>query len=271
MYRWKPACRLFPRPISPSVWRCSSRTRGELHAGYLFLNFAQRSDGRSVAAELSRHCVRLEELDAADNPQGVLLRSRTPHDTKQLLRLVESAMRTIPGAMQRFEQTTPEVTVCKELVFDSAHFITDHPAKCSNLHGGRYLLHVEVKGRVDPVTGCVVDYGYLKRVANRQVVERFDHHNLNYTASALAWRSSTEMLSVYIWERLIDYLPGLVGLKLYETTQSWCHYSGPSLEQLQQQGHDALLTHFVDPALGKSMLRDQLRGKPRPLELVAKS
>jgi 6-pyruvoyl tetrahydropterin synthase/QueD family protein len=163
------------------------------------------------------------------------------------------------------------VTVCKELVFDSAHFITDHPAKCSNLHGGRYLLHVKVRDRVDPVTGCVVDYGYLKRVANREIVERFDHHNLNYAASALAWRSSTEMLSVYIWERLIDYLPGLVEIQLYETTQSWCHYAGPSLEEFQNKGEDALLTHFTDQSLGGSSLREQLKEAKRPLQLVVKS
>ena len=178
---------------------------------------------------------------------------------------------SMPGTRERFEQKTPEVTVSKELVFDAAHFITDHPAKCSNLHGGRYLLHVKVKDRIDPTTGCVVDYGYLKRVTNQQVIDRFDHHNLNYAAAELAWRSSTEMLCVFIWEQLIEYLPGLVELQLYETTQSWCNYSGPSLEEFQQSGSDALMTYFLEPKLGESPLRDLIKEKPPALEIIAKS
>jgi 6-pyruvoyl tetrahydropterin synthase/QueD family protein len=244
---------------------------GELQAGYLFLQFPQRAGGETVMAEASRHGIRFKELDEADHADGLLLRSMTLSDTAHLLALVRGSLREMPGALERFEQKTPEVTVSKELVFDAAHFITDHPAKCSNLHGGRYLLHVRVKDRIDPVTGCVVDYGYLKRVATKRVIDRFDHHNLNYAAPELAWRSSTEMLCVFIWEQLIEYLPGLVELQLFETTQSWCNYSGPSLEAFQQSGSDRLMGHFLEGDLGQSQLRDLIRDKPPALEIIAKS
>ena len=240
---------------------------GELHAGYLFVQFPRADHGYSVALELSRHAVGLKELDAADHPEGLLLRTLTLEDTERLLALLDGRLREIPGALERFCQVTPRVAISKELVFDSAHFITDHPAKCSNLHGGRYALHVTVEGRVDPVTGCVVDYGYLKRVVTRRVIERFDHHHLNQAAPELGWRSSTEMLCVYVWEQLIDYLPGLAELELYETTQSWCRYRGPSLEAFQRQGSDALLTYFQGE-LGCSPLRDRIR-PTRRLEVVA--
>ncbi len=244
---------------------------GELQSGYLFLQIPQRITGDTLMAEASRHGIGLRELDAADYPEGVLLRTLTRADTHRLLALLSARLREIPGALERFEAQTPEVTVSKELVFDAAHFITDHPAKCSNLHGGRYQLHVKVRDRIDPVTGCVVDYGYLKRVTGRQVIERFDHHNLNYAAAELAWRSSTEMLCVFIWERLIDYLPGLVELQLYETTQSWCNYTGPDLETFQRNGSEGLLNHFVQPGLGASPLRDRLRAKTPALEVVTRS
>ncbi|MCB1858538.1 MAG: 6-carboxytetrahydropterin synthase [Gammaproteobacteria bacterium] len=244
---------------------------GELQAGYLFMQFSRRSDGQTLALELARRGIEVEELDAADHPQGILLRTATRPDTQRLMALIDSYLKEMPGALERFQQQTPEVTVSKELVFDSAHFITDHPAKCANLHGGRYLLHVKVRGRIDPVTGCVVDYGYLKRVANRQIVERFDHHNLNYAASELSWRSSTEMLCVYIWERLIGYLPGLVELELYETPQSWCTYRGPDLERFQASGSDSLLTHFTDKSLGRSPLRSLVTETPAMLREVVKA
>ncbi|MEJ2593398.1 MAG: 6-carboxytetrahydropterin synthase [Candidatus Thiodiazotropha sp.] len=243
---------------------------GELQAGYLFLQFPYRADGESVLTEAARHGIRFRELDAADHADGLLLRTLTRADAGHLLALVREPLSEMPGAVERFEQNTPMVTVSKELVFDAAHFITDHPAKCSNLHGGRYLLHVKVKDRIDPVTGCVVDYGYLKRVAGRRVIERFDHHNLNYAAPELAWRSSTEMLCVFIWEQLIEYLPGLVELQLFETTQSWCNYSGPTLEAYQQTGSDRLMTHFLDRKLGQSPLRNQIRQQPPALEVVGK-
>ncbi|MBT3026794.1 MAG: hypothetical protein B6D72_10670 [gamma proteobacterium symbiont of Ctena orbiculata] len=243
---------------------------GELQAGYLFLQLPQRSVGETIMAETSRYGLRFKELDAADHPDGVLLRTLTCADAAKLLALIKDRLIEIPGALQRFEQQTPRMTVTKALVFDAAHFITDHPAKCSNLHGGRYTLNVRVEGRVDPVTGCVVDYGYLKRVATKQVIDRFDHHNLNYAAAELAWRSSTEILCAFIWEQLIEYLPGLVELQLYETTQSWCNYSGPSLEAFQQSGSDRLMTHFNDQRLGQSKLRALIRNRPPALEVVAK-
>jgi 6-pyruvoyl tetrahydropterin synthase/QueD family protein len=227
---------------------------GELHAGYLFITFADAGEGRWVTAELQRHQVLFKELDAADQPGGLLLRTLTAADARRLLDLLRGYLHELPGVLDRFEQLTPVVTVCKELVFDAAHFVTDHPAKCANLHGGRYALQVKVSGRVDPVTGCVVDYGYLKRVVMRRVVERFDHHTLNYAAPELAWRSSTEVLCIYIWEQLIDYLPGLAELDLHETTQSWWSYRGPSLAEFQDRGPDPLFHWFQGP-LGASPRR----------------
>lgn len=250
-----------PPEFLQSLAVCLSHA-GELHAGYLFIAMAQKSDGAEVLSRLDRdYGIGMAALSVEN---AVLLRCETPRDTQKLLALVEPLLREMPGVWERFHENTPEVTVSKEVVFDSAHFITDHPAKCSNLHGGRYVLHVKVRGRIDPRTGCVIDYGYVKRVVNSQVVERFDHHNLNYVAGELAWRSSTELLSVYMWERLIAYLPGLEELELYETPQSWCRYRGPSLEAMRERGSDTLLGYFQDPALGTHALRRLMRELDRP-------
>lgn len=251
-----------PPEFLQSLAVCLSHA-GELHAGYLFIAIAEKIDSEEVRSRLDRdYGVSMLALNAVQD--AALLRCNTPRDTQKLLALMAPMLREMPGVWERFNEKTPEVTVSKEVVFDSAHFITDHPAKCSNLHGGRYVLHVKVRGRIDPRTGCVIDYGYVKRVVNSQVVERFDHHNLNYVAGELAWRSSTEMLSVYIWERLIAYLPGLEELELYETPQSWCRYRGPSLEALREQGSNALLGYFQDPALGTNELRRLTRELDRP-------
>jgi 6-pyruvoyl tetrahydropterin synthase/QueD family protein len=244
---------------------------GELQAGYLFLPFPDPAHARWVEGELAPLGVGVRRLEGVDEAAGALLRTRARGDGERLLALLEGELGAMPGALERFRQPTPEVTVAKELVFDAAHFITDHPAKCSNLHGGRYVLRVKVRDRIDPVRGCVGDSGYLSRVATRRVVERFDHHTLNYAAPELAWRSSTEILCVFVWEQLIDYLPGLVELELHETPQSWCSYRGPRLEEREGWGGDALLGHFADPALGRSPLRELIGTDPPRLQAVAGS
>jgi len=236
-----------------------------LQAGYLFLEVAERRDGVLVREEmLKHHGISFVALDGAEQAEGTLLRTLTTDDTGRLLDLLGGRLAAMPGVPERIAARTPSATVVKELVFDAAHFITDHPAKCSNLHGGRYVLHVKVRDRVDPLTGCVVDYGYLKRVVNRRVIERFDHHTLNYAVPELAWRSSTEMLCVFIWEQLIDYLPGLQELQLFETTQSWCIYSGPDLAEFQRCGPSRLQRHFAEPDLGASPLRKLIGPQPAP-------
>lgn len=236
----------------------------ELHAGYLFIPLPEREAAERIVEHMARdYSVRFVSLATAASDNAVLLRSETRDDASLLLNILQAELSAIPSAMERFYMATPEVTVAKEVVFDSAHFITDHPAKCSNLHGGRYALQVKVKGRIDPMTGCVIDFGYLKRVISRCVVERFDHHTLNYAATELAWRSSTEMLCVYIWDQLLDYLPGLAELQLYETTQSWCCYTGPSLEERRRNGPAALQSHFRQPELGRSALRELAHGSTK--------
>ncbi len=187
-----PRCR---RRISCRAWRSSSPMSPNCMPAISFLPIPGAAAGRWVADRAGAAGIQLKELDAADQPEGALLRTFDPGGCPAPPGPAAGALlRRCPGALERFEQETPVVTVCKNLVFDSAHFITDHPAKCSNLHGGRYALNVKVRGRIDPVTGCVIDYGYLKRVVSRRVIDRFDHANLNYTAPELAWRSSTEML-----------------------------------------------------------------------------
>ena len=229
---------------------------GETRAGYLFIDFPKKEDAARVAAWLVReYQIRLRQLSVSEHEGGQLVRCETLEDTKRLLSVVEDILREIPNARERFFGKHDWATVVKELAFDSAHFITDHPDKCVNLHGGRYTMQVKIRDHIDPLTGFVVDYGYLKRIVTFQVVNGLDHHSLNYVAPELSWRASTELLNIFIWRRLIEYLPGLAELQIFETPQSYCCYTGPSLEELQRDEGSALLQYFTSGELGKSSLR----------------
>lgn len=232
---------------------------GELHGGYLFFPLSDSEVCASFAKQLrAQHGIELVVLQQFNQTEGRLMRTESLADTQALLALLRNRLMLMPSCEERFYLDLPQATVVKEMVFDSAHFITDHPGKCSNLHGGRYAMLVKVTDRIDPATGFVLDYGYLKQVVKQLVVDRLDHQNLNLVTPELTWRSSTELLSIFIWEQLIEYLPGLKELQIYETDQSYCCYSGPSLDEFQAKGSSPLLNHFNDPGLGKSTLRYQL-------------
>jgi|SRR5579863_8702873 len=53
--------------------------------------------------------------------------------------------------------------------------------KCNNLygHGHNYVLEVTLAGPIDPETGMVYDLAALDRAVEEEVLDRFDHTNLN--------------------------------------------------------------------------------------------
>ena len=77
--------------------------------------------------------------------------------------------------------------------------------KCNNPygHGHDYLIEVSVKGRFDHETGRVVDLDALDGVVREQVIDAFDHRNLNIEVPAFAELvPTTENVAVEIGRRL---------------------------------------------------------------------
>ena len=48
-----------------------------------------------------------------------------------------------------------------------------------NFHGHTYTCAVTVEGPIDDATGMVIDLGVVDRVLETEVVNRFDHRNIN--------------------------------------------------------------------------------------------
>ena len=228
--------------------------RADFYGSHVFLHLAERGDASAIAVRLKTEFGVNTKALVPISDGSVCLRTLTSADAQALLGVLRPQLSWIPCARERFYSDAPEALVAKELVFDSAHFITDHPGKCANLHGGRYNLVVKVKDRIDPYTGFVVDYGYLKKVVEREVIEAFDHKHLNLSDASLGWRSSTELINLSIWRRLIEYLPNLYELQTYETTRSYCCFRGPSLDDMQKL-RELSDSHFQSAALGYSTLR----------------
>jgi 6-pyruvoyl tetrahydropterin synthase/QueD family protein len=156
---------------------------------------------------------------------------------------------------------SPIMTICKKVEFDSAHFLEDHPAKCFNLHGGRYNLDVYIRGEINPLTGMVVDYGYLKKVVKQYIVDKFDHHFINGQEGTLSWRSTTELIVMYTWFVLVEFLPGLHKLRLWETPDSFCEFEGPSHKELKSTDRTHPYYEFLESFRNPVGLPNRIIGK----------
>lgn len=74
-----------------------------------------------------------------------------------------------------------------------------------NFHGHNYTCDVTVTGDVDPVTGFVVSLETLDGVLAREVMDRFDHKNINLEVPEFADGQQVptgENLARFIFERV---------------------------------------------------------------------
>jgi 6-pyruvoyltetrahydropterin/6-carboxytetrahydropterin synthase len=101
--------------------------------------------------------------------------------------------------------------------------------KCSNPHGHghNYTVQVTLSGQVDPVTGMVCNLADLDAFAQANLIDRFDHKNLN-TLNCFANRvSTTENLSIEI-HRIFSSFPAahLERVHVEETSNNSFDYAG---------------------------------------------
>ena len=101
--------------------------------------------------------------------------------------------------------------------------------KCNNVHGHghNYVLEVLVGGAVAVDTGMVVDLVALDKAVRKQVMERFDHANLNLDPLFADRVPTTENLCRAIFELLRDALPAgeLEQVRVEETENNFFEYS----------------------------------------------
>ena len=81
--------------------------------------------------------------------------------------------------------------------------------KCNNEHGHghNYFVEVLVGGVVDAETGMVVDLVELDQTVQSEVLDRFDHANLNHDPLFADRVPTTENFCTAIFDLLHDVLP----------------------------------------------------------------
>lgn len=105
-----------------------------------------------------------------------------------------------------------KATVTRKAHFNAAHRLSNANwsdeknnhvfGKCANpnFHGHNYDLQVSVKGDIDSETGYVVDLKQLDILIKKEIIERFDHKNLNLDTSEFRYLNPTaENIAFVIW------------------------------------------------------------------------
>ena len=101
--------------------------------------------------------------------------------------------------------------------------------KCNNphFHGHNYELVIKVTGEPDPATGYVMDMKLLSDIAQENVLERFDHKNLNEdTAEFKNLNPTAENIAIVIYNILRQKIDTKFDLqiRLYETERNFVDY-----------------------------------------------
>lgn len=123
--------------------------------------------------------------------------------------------------------------------FNAAHRLHNHLwseevnkevfGKCNNenYHGHNYELEVKIIGEIDNETGFVMDAKILKHLIKENVLDKYDHRNLNLDVDDFKNLNPTaENIAKVIYEKLRLHINDQyeVKIKLYETERNIVEY-----------------------------------------------
>ena len=116
--------------------------------------------------------------------------------------------------------------IYKEFTFEAAHRLPNvpHGHKCARLHGHSYRISVHLEGTVGDTTGWVMDFDDIS-AAVKPIVKELDHYYLNEIDGLE--NPTSEVLAMWLWDRLVPSLSGLAKVGVRETCTSGCLYTGP--------------------------------------------
>lgn len=132
-------------------------------------------------------------------------------------------------------------TICRKTNFNAAHRLHNPNwtelqnnevfGKCNNpnYHGHNYELIVKITGEIDPETGYVMDTKILNDIIQNEIIERFDHKNLNLDTKEFKNLNPTaENIAAMIYKLLIPKIENKKKLTilLYETERNYVEYAG---------------------------------------------
>ncbi|CAM3917850.1 6-pyruvoyl trahydropterin synthase family protein [Aquirufa aurantiipilula] len=133
----------------------------------------------------------------------------------------------------------PRVSVFRKEHFNAAHRLfnpnwSDEKNQevfglCNNpnYHGHNYELIVQITGTINPETGYVIDMKEVSQLIQKEIIQKFDHKNLNLDVPEFAHLNPTaENIALIIYQKLRTTLATNLDLKirLYETERNFVEF-----------------------------------------------
>ncbi len=117
------------------------------------------------------------------------------------------------------------IDLSRTFTFEAAHHLPHAPEghKCRRLHGHSYRVTVTVRGPVQEPVGWVMDFADIA-TAWAPLHDTLDHRYLNEIEGLE--NPTSELLAVWVWQRLVRGLPGLDAVEIAETCTCRCVYRG---------------------------------------------
>lgn len=133
-----------------------------------------------------------------------------------------------------------------EAAFDSAHFLSGYNGKCSNLHGHRWKIEIEISSEKlvadGQCRGMIVDFGDLKSDL-KVLADSFDHafiyekgslkaetvaalNSENFRLIEVDFRPTAENFAEYFYNVMQDKGYNVRTLTVYETPNNCASYCG---------------------------------------------
>lgn len=115
--------------------------------------------------------------------------------------------------------------IFKEIRFEAAHRLPNVPEghKCARLHGHSFRVEIHISGEPGEESGWLMDFSELD-AAFKPLYLQLDHNYLN-DIEGLS-NPTSEVLSKWIWDRMVDKVCGLSSIVVRETCTSGCIYRG---------------------------------------------
>lgn len=133
--------------------------------------------------------------------------------------------------------------ITKEIEFDAGHRVPLHESKCKNPHGHRYRVVAHLVGDLieeGPESGMVRDFSIVKEALTELVHDRFDHGFIvhdederlirlfqeeGYKTVVVPFYPTAECLAKEIFDDLVEILPNLFMIEVWETPTSCAKYT----------------------------------------------
>ncbi len=117
--------------------------------------------------------------------------------------------------------------ITTETSFSAAHRLKNYHGPCENVHGHNWVVRATVQCAVLDECGIGIDFKVLKGKL-KQIVERFDHQDLNAVLEESGINPSSENIARYIFAQLRESLAdrhGTVGrVEVFETPGNCAAY-----------------------------------------------